>query len=125
MEGEDYLYACVEAGVALAGFSALMIALRQRGPSQLSTYDRAVIATLVERGLMAAFCSLLPLFLLGVGVTESRVWAFSSGALAAYYLSLLVRGIRIRLKESEASQMFPSVMFWLLAALGIVVIAIV
>lgn len=58
MDGADYFYVFVEAGVAISGFSALVIALRVREPVDLSEIERRIVVRLVERGLMAAFLSL-------------------------------------------------------------------
>jgi len=121
MEGENCLYACVEAGVALAGFSALMIAFRQREPSQLSAYDRALIATLVERGLMVVCFALLPILLLGLGLDRPAVWAVSSAALALYFLSLAIRTSRLRQQNREETRIVTGIMFWPLLVLGMLV----
>ncbi len=54
LEGSEYMYTTAEIGVALAGFAALVISFRQRQDSSLTDADRLVVASLVERGLMAA-----------------------------------------------------------------------
>ncbi len=43
MDGESYLYALVEAGVALAGFSAIALALESRGAHQLDRLEPELI----------------------------------------------------------------------------------
>ena len=48
MEGSEYMYSAAEVGVALAGFAALVIAIRQRAGSPLSDTDRVLVASLVE-----------------------------------------------------------------------------
>lgn len=47
MDGDSYLYALVEAGVALAGFSAIALALESRGAQQGEARQKALIARLV------------------------------------------------------------------------------
>lgn len=96
MEGSEYMYAAVEAGVALAGFSALIIALRQRDNKTLSAQDRIVVASLVERGLMAAFFALLPILLFGLDLSAGSVWLICSGSFFIYGISILFRALRNR-----------------------------
>jgi hypothetical protein len=124
VEGSDYLYACVEAGVALSGFSALIIALRRREPLQFSAYDRQLVANLVERGLMAAFFSLLPILLFGLGFSERLVWLFSSGAFVAYGISIAIRSWRSRLPDQADSQLVSGALFYPLMAVGLALIAV-
>ena len=85
MEGESYLYALVEAGVALAGFSAIALALESRGAQQ---------SRLVERSLMASLFALLPTLLSGLGLSERIVWLIASGSLAGYGTFRLVHTFR-------------------------------
>ena len=94
MEGESYLYALVEAGVALAGFSAIALALESRGAQQSETRQKAVIARLVERSLMASLFALLPTLLSGLGLSERIVWLIASGSLAGYGTFRLVHTFR-------------------------------
>ncbi len=49
MEGSEYICTAAEVGVALAGFAALVVAIRHREASSLSDIDKLVIASLVER----------------------------------------------------------------------------
>lgn len=44
MEGSEYLLTCAEVAVALAGFSALIIALTNRGDSSIDPVSRAVVS---------------------------------------------------------------------------------
>jgi hypothetical protein len=74
MEGSEYLLTSAEIGVALAGFAALVIVVRQRAADQFSSSDRMLVASLIERGLMAALFSFLPLLLLGLGLAAGVVW---------------------------------------------------
>ncbi len=121
MDGADYLYACVEAGVAISGFSALVIALRGREPVALAEYERRTVVRLVERGLMAAFLSLLPILLSGLGLPNHLVWFTSSGMLALYGLYSAIKTWRAR---RLADQIVPAPLFYLLTVVGLVVIGI-
>ncbi len=96
MDGSDYLYACVEAGVAISGFAALALAIRSRTPTEYTAVDRLLVASLIERGLATAFLALLPLLFYSFSLNDGTVWAASSGSFFAYAASALVRGIRGR-----------------------------
>lgn len=94
MDGDSYLYALVPAGVALAGFSAIALALESRAAQQSEMRTKAVIARLVERSLMASLFALLPALLLGLGLSERIVWLIASGSLAGYGAFRLVQTFR-------------------------------
>ena len=99
MEGSEYMYAAVEAGVALAGFAALVVVLRQASDSPLLESDRFIVYSLVERGLVAAFLSFLPILLFGLNLPARLVWLSSSGAFFAYGASLAVRALKLARDE--------------------------
>lgn len=94
MNGESYLYTLVEAGVALAGFSAIALALESRGAPQSESRSKAVIARLVERSLMASLFALLPTLLAGLDLPARIVWLIASGSLAGYGAFRLVQTLR-------------------------------
>ena len=96
MDGESYLYTLVEAGVALAGFSAIALALESRPTHQSGTHQKVVVARLVERSLMSSLFALLPTLLSGLGYSERIVWLIASGSLAAYGALRVVQTIRRR-----------------------------
>jgi len=122
MEGSEYMYAAVEAGVALAGFSALVVALRHRDDKSLSASDRLVVASLVERGLMAAFFALLPILLFGLKISAELVWLVCSGLFFLYGISLVIRAIRSRKIVAVASDILPSPLYYALMLIGILVV---
>lgn len=96
MNTEDYLYACVEAGVALSGFAALALAIRSRREAEYAATERLIIATLVERGLAGALFALAPLLLESFEVAERAVWSVCSGAFFVYGISISLRTTRLR-----------------------------
>ena len=121
LEGSEYMYTSAEIGVALAGFAALVISFRQRQDSSLSDADRLVVASLVERGLMAAFFSFLPILFSGLGLSERLIWFFSSGIFVAYGVSIMIRSARShRISGGLASN--PA--FYILFAVGILMVAL-
>ena len=115
------MYTTAEIGVALAGFAALVISFRQRQDSSLSNSDRLVVASLVERGLMAAFLSYLPILLFGLGLSERLIWFFSSGTFVAYGVSVMIRSVRSR-KISSGFASNPA--FYILFAVGVLMVAL-
>jgi hypothetical protein len=121
MEGSEYMYTAAEIGVALAGFAALVISFRQRQDLSLSESDRLVVASLVERGLMAAFFSFLPILLFGLGLSERLIWFFSSGIFVAYGVSIMIRSARSH-KISRARASNPA--FYFLYAVGVLMVAL-
>ncbi len=121
MEGSEYMYTAAEIGVAIAGFAALVISFRQRQDSSLSDADRVVVASLVERGLMAAFFSFLPILLFGLGLSERLIWFFSSGTFVAYGVSIGIRSVRSR-KISRRLTSNPA--FYILFAVGALMVAL-
>jgi len=125
VEGSDYLLTCAEVGVALAGFSALIVAVRQRGSEPLSVADRHSVTLLIERGLASTFLELLPIVLLGLEVSENTLWAASSATFVAYALSIVLRSLASRRDDPGT---FPELVggpggFALLAS-GLAVIAL-
>jgi hypothetical protein len=124
VEGSDYLYACVEAGVAVSGFSALIIAFRRREPAQFSAFDRQLVASLVERGLMAAFFSLLPILLFGLGLSERFVWLLSSGSFVVYGVSIVMRTWRPLRLDRAGSQFLSGPLCYLLMTVALTLISV-
>ncbi len=124
MEGSDYMYAMAEAGVTLAGFAAIVIALRQKEDSSLSDGDRKVVASLIERGLAVAMLSFMPILLTGLGLSNRTVWFFSSGIFALYGASLAIRTSQNRRFVTRAAKFVSDPMFYTLMLLGILMIAL-
>ena len=123
MEGSDYLLTCAEVGVALAGFSALVVAIRQRSDEELSLVYRRFVAALIERGLMATFFSLLPVVLSGLGVGTGTLWLGASLALAFYIGSMAWRSSAAR-SHPELRSIVPPAAFATLMAVGVAVLAV-
>ena len=96
MDGESYLYSLVEAGVALAGFSAIALALGSRRTHQGEVHQKVIVARLVERSLMSSLFALLPTLLSGLDLSERIVWLIASGSLAAYGALRLIQTLRTR-----------------------------
>ncbi len=119
MEGSEYLLTCAEVGVALAGFSALVVALRQGGPVEIGP---GIVATLLERSLVATLFSFLPLLLSGLSLPPPHLWFLSSGSLGGYILSLVWRGATIRKRVPMVAKNLSGPMFLLLYIAGVLVL---
>jgi hypothetical protein len=123
MDGSDYLLTSAEIGVAIAGFAALVVAIRQREAEPLSPLHRQFVSLLIERGLVATFFSLLPILLLGLGVSASVVWLSSSLSFALYALSMAWRSATNR-GAVDAAKIVPPRAFNALMLTGLLVIAL-
>ena len=119
MEGSDYLLTSAEVSVALAGFTALVVVLRQGTPRGIPA---GLVISLVERSLVSTVLSLLPVLLSGLSVPPSHLWFTSSGLLGLYVASLAWRGATLRRREPAAAEMISGPAFLLLFALGPLVV---
>ena len=122
MEGSEYLFTCAEVAVALAGFSALIIALTNRSDSGVDPISRGMVSTLIERSLVTVFLALLPILLSGLGVTPSIIWLSCSMLLAVYACSLAWRSSIQRRSEPETEDYLNLPAFLLLMSVGLLVI---
>jgi hypothetical protein len=123
LEGSEYLLTCAEIGVALAGFAALVVAIRQRGAEPLPPLHRGLVALLIERGLVATFLSLLPILISGLGVSTRVLWLSSSLSFALYGLSMAWRSAANR-GEIGSAGLVPSPAFNALMLVGVLIIAL-
>lgn len=121
MDGSDYLYACVEAGVALSGFAALALAIRSRTTAEYTAYERLLVSNIVERGLAGALLALLPILLHSFGLKDGALWAASSGIFFAYGVSVVVRAIAAR-RNRESRDMVSNNVFVALFTTGCLVV---
>jgi hypothetical protein len=122
VEGSEYLLTCAEVAVALAGFSALIIALTNRGDSSIDPVSRAVVSTLVERSLVAVFLSLFPILLSGLSIAPAHLWSICSAVLAMYIASLAWRAGAQRRKSPETREYLPAPAFSALMIVGLFVL---
>jgi len=118
MDGSEYLLTTAEVAVALAGFSALIIVLRQ---SRSTGIPSGLVASLIERSLVATLLSFLPLLLGGLGVPERVLWSGASGLLAIYIASLAYRGVVNRRSEPALAALVSSPLYGASYALGLAV----
>lgn len=122
MEGSDYLQTCAEVAVALAGFAALVVAIRQRGADGIPPLVRRLVLSLIERSLVATLLALLPELLWGLGLPPRAVWAIASGALSAYVATLAWRVVTPDVRREVVGSFLSLPLFGLTYSVGIVVI---
>lgn len=122
MDGTDYLLTCAEVAVALAGFSALIIALTNRGGSNTDPVSRALVSTLIERSLVAVFLSLFPILLSGLDIAPTYLWSVCSITLAVYIASLAWRSSAQRKKSPETREYLSAPAFSALLIVGLLVL---
>lgn len=126
MEGSEYLYTIAEVSVAVVGFSAVVVVFRNRGGQALSPVELKLISFMIERGFAALFLSLLPMLLSHLGLSGAGVWAISSGTLALYLLTALLRTASFRRQiPAEAEAQLPARgLSAILAVCAVIVIAV-
>jgi len=93
MKAAEALAALAEVSVAFAGFSGIVTAFRRRNPGEWSGLDRFRFRFMIEFSLATLALSLLPFFVSELGVSESRVWSFSSLILGVGALLYLTRSL--------------------------------
>lgn len=124
MDGESYLFVLVEAGVALAGFSAIAATLGSKEPHESGTMQRLIVARLVERSLMASLFALLPILLFGLGLSARIVWLVSSGTLAIYGAFTLTKTLQRRTTVLQLGVRRPLVVLLFLIAIAVIMVQV-
>jgi hypothetical protein len=80
MIATDLLTTLAQLGVALAGFSGIVVVLGARATGEWSPRERRLLSILLGGSGAAILWSLLPLLLLASQLPERRVWLLSSGS---------------------------------------------
>ena len=89
MESEGILTALAEVGIAIAGFSGIVVALQHRS-GRWPEIDQVRFSMLLQVSLASVFSSLIPILLHLVNPAKTFVWAWSSGLWLAYILPMAV-----------------------------------
>ncbi|MFO0866615.1 MAG: hypothetical protein U0744_18575 [Gemmataceae bacterium] len=89
---EDLLLATFgQVGVAIAGFSGIVVALGDHARGNWTSRERQLLTTLLGTSGSSAFLSFLPLLLSSAKVVESTIWVVSSATSLAFQIGLTVR----------------------------------
>jgi hypothetical protein len=90
MTAESLLITYVQIGVAISGFSGIVVSLGNRGQGEWSHRDRQLLYALLGMSGGCTLLSALPLILASTGLAEPTVWSASSGCSVILQLVLMV-----------------------------------
>ena len=97
MQGADVLTVIAEIGVALAGFSGIVVALRQRSVESWPLPEILRLRLMLSAAVSTLVFALLPFVPHHLGVSPAVTWSVSSLALAALFgWTLFVSTVRLR-----------------------------
>ena len=102
MESEGILTALAEVGIAIAGFSGIVVALQHRSGGW-PEIDKFRFNLLLQVSLVGVFSSLIPILLHLVNPAKTFVWAWSSGLWLAYALPMAVYRVTRKLPAVTAA----------------------
>ena len=102
MESEGILTALAEVGIAIAGFSGIVVALQHRSGGW-PEIDKFRFNLLLQVSLVGVFSSLIPILLHLVNPGRTFVWAWSSGLWLAYALPMAVYRVPRALRTYTAN----------------------
>jgi len=98
----------------MAGFAAIIAAIRQRGVSDWPPRQRVLLQSLFGASAAAITFALMPGLLVEAGISETFVWRFGSAALVAMLLTISVYR-RVQSKKLNVPFNVPkSMMIWVL-----------
>ncbi len=107
MEESAILLTLTQVTVAFVGFSAIIATFQFKDGFTIKKSDAINLQFIVATGLVGTFFSLFPLMLSSFGLSDSLVWAISSGLGSInylgfiYYLSIKVKISKFRRRKSK------------------------
>lgn len=117
-----FLQTIAEIGVAIAGFSGLIVTLR-RDAGPLTSVQKYRLQVLLSLAFGAMFLSLLPELLVYFGAREARLWRIANLVLLGYSLTFLTWWLAATLRiKTIDSAIFNWIAFSRMAAGHIVVV---
>jgi hypothetical protein len=102
MNAADLLTTLAQLGVAMAGFSGIVVVLGARATGQWSSRERELLSILLGASGAVVLWSILPLLLLAADLSERRVWLLSSGSWCINQGAVLVVRARGLARDREA-----------------------
>ncbi len=120
VKGAAILYTLAGLMVTFAGFSALLLGIRQAAGAKLSVLDRFLAKTVLTDLFILIAMALLPAVLALYGFEEEVVWKISAVIFALTMLSFLLSYPHRRHKVSGRSS--PPIVFAIFIVLGAAVI---
>jgi hypothetical protein len=97
LKGVGFLYTLATLMVTFAGFSALLLIIRQSAGARLSALDRFLTRTVVGHLFVLTAGALLPALLDLYGIPDAAVWMASAVIFGLPYLALLLTFPRRRI----------------------------
>ena len=101
MTAESLLITYVQIGVAISGFSGIVVSLGNRGQGEWSHRDRQLLYALLGMSGGCTLLSALPLILASTGLAEPTVWSASSGCSVILQLVLMVVRARQVVRDAD------------------------
>jgi len=92
MREADLLQTLAEVGVAIAGFTGVVVVLGRRARGDWSPPEIQWLHMLLLSSLSVVFFALLPVVLENAGLLPSGVWRLSAGFLAVACAGIMVLG---------------------------------
>jgi hypothetical protein len=102
-KGTSFLYTLATLMVTFAGFSALLLIIRQAAGAQLSALDRFLARTTIGHLMALTAGALLPSLLQLYDIPESSIWMISAAAFGLPVLALLLTFPHRRVTATGAS----------------------
>jgi hypothetical protein len=119
MESGDALASTIEASIALAGFSGIVVVLGRRNQGEWRPQEELRLVNLLINGFTAFFSSLLGILLLSTSLSVETTWRICSlvwfVAVAAHSCWILMRSRRLGDYDLRKSNSF---FFWFLTAVS-------
>ena len=101
MTAESLLITYVQIGVAISGFSGIVVSLGNRGRGEWSYHERQLLYALLGMSGGCTLLSALPLVLASTGLAEPTVWSASSGCSVVLQLGLMVARARQVVRDAD------------------------
>jgi hypothetical protein len=97
MQGSEILTVSAEISVALAGFSGIVVALRQRGLDAWPAHELLRLRNMLELAAASTLFALLPFLPYYIGASDELTWLLCSVAFSAGFGGWLARtNLRLR-----------------------------
>jgi hypothetical protein len=122
VEGASYLYTLAALMITFAGFSALLLGIRQAAGARLSLLDRFLAKTVLVQLFTLTAGALLPPLLSLFNVTQTWLWRIAAVCFALPMLALLLTYPSRRRKAVGRPP--PPIVFAVFVALGSTAIAV-
>jgi len=101
MTAESLLITYVQIGVAISGFSGIVVSLGNRGRGEWSHRDRQLLYALLTMSGGCTLLSALPLVLASTGLAEPTVWSTSSACSVILQLGLMLNRARQVVRDAD------------------------